>query len=108
MHAGAGYDTSPLITDNSEEGGMIESRALATNDPGLRQAELRSTLGSSFSELDDRDKEILYMRFFEDLTQAEIATRIGVSQMQVSRILRAALKSAREQLEDRRNRHDDV
>ncbi|MGK2878938.1 MAG: SigB/SigF/SigG family RNA polymerase sigma factor [Solirubrobacterales bacterium] len=100
MHAGAGYDTAPLISDGSEEGGVIESRALATNDPGLRRAELRSTLGSSFAELDDRDKEILHMRFFEDLTQAEIATRIGVSQMQVSRILRSALKSAREQLDE--------
>lgn len=99
IHAGTGYDTSPLITDDSEDGGVIESRALATTDPGLRQAELRNTLGSSFSELNDRDKEILHMRFFEDLTQAEIADRVGVSQMQVSRILRAALKSAREQLE---------
>jgi RNA polymerase sigma-B factor len=99
MHAGAAYDTSPLITDDNEDGGLIESRALATKDPGLRQAELRHTLGSSFSELSDRDKEILHMRFFEDLTQAEIAERIGVSQMQVSRILRAALKSARQQLE---------
>lgn len=99
MHAGAAYDTAPLISDDNEDGGLIESKALATKDPGLRRAELRNTLGSSFSELNDRDKKILHMRFFEDLTQAEIADRIGVSQMQVSRILRAALKSAREQLD---------
>jgi RNA polymerase sigma-B factor len=98
MHAGSAYDTAPLITDDNEDGGLIESRALRTNDPGLRQVDLRNTLGSSFSELNARDKEILHMRFFEDLTQAEIADRIGVSQMQVSRILRAALKSARDQL----------
>lgn len=98
MHAGAAYDTAPLISDDNEDGGLIESKALATKDPGLRRAELRNTLGSSFSELNDRDKEILHMRFFEDLTQAEIANRIGVSQMQVSRILRAALNSARKRL----------
>jgi RNA polymerase sigma-B factor len=60
-------------------------------------------LGSSFEQLDDRQKEILHMRFFEDLTQSEIADRIGVSQMQVSRILRAALKTARENLEPEEN-----
>ena len=74
MHAGAGYDTTPLISDDNEDGGLIESRALATTDPGLRQ---RRTSQHARQQLlassNDRDKEILHMRFFEDLTQAEIA-----------------------------------
>lgn len=99
MHAGAGYDTTPLITEDNEDSSPIESKALATEDGELRRAELRNALGASFAGLSDRDKEILHMRFFEDLTQSEIADRVGVSQMQVSRILRSALKSARDQLE---------
>lgn len=100
MHAGAGYDTTPLISEDNEDASPIESKALATEDLELRRAELRNTLGASFSDLTDRDKEILHMRFFEDLTQSEIAERVGVSQMQVSRILRAALRSARAHLEE--------
>lgn len=100
MHAGAGYDTTPLISEDNEDSSPIESKALATEDLELRRAELRNTLGASFADLSDRDKEILHMRFFEDLTQSEIAERVGVSQMQVSRILRAALKSARSNLEE--------
>ena len=42
--------------------------------------------------LDERDRKVLYLRFVEDLTQTEIAKRIGVSQMQVSRLIRRALQ----------------
>ena len=42
--------------------------------------------------LSERDREVLRLRFQEDLTQSEIAARIGVSQMHVSRIIRAALE----------------
>ncbi|MFT4048481.1 MAG: SigB/SigF/SigG family RNA polymerase sigma factor [Solirubrobacterales bacterium] len=98
MHAGGGYDTAPLVHEDSEDSSQIESKALATDDAGLRRAELLQSLGASFADLSDRDREIVHMRFYQDLTQSEIADRIGVSQMQVSRILRAALNSARETL----------
>lgn len=98
MHAGTGYDTAPLITEDDNDS-PLESPALATDDADLARAEIRQTLGSSFDDLSQRDKEILHMRFFEDLTQSEIADRVGVSQMQVSRILRSALKAARAKLD---------
>lgn len=100
MHAGSAYDTTPLIIEDSEDGGAIETAALATDDLELRRAELRGALGASFAELPERDREIVHMRFFEDLTQSEIAERVGISQMQVSRVLRAALSAARERLTD--------
>jgi RNA polymerase sigma factor (sigma-70 family) len=45
--------------------------------------------------LSESDRLILYLRFGRDLTQSEIATRIGTSQMQVSRLLRAAIEKIR-------------
>ena len=46
--------------------------------------------------LSDSDRLILYLRFGRDMTQSEIATRIGTSQMQVSRLLRAAIEKIRQ------------
>lgn len=58
-------------------------------------AEARLVLGPALSSLPDRDREILYLRFFEDLTQQEIGERIGVTQMQVSRLLSQILATLR-------------
>jgi RNA polymerase sigma-B factor len=52
------------------------------------------------AQLPDRDRRILYLRFGEDLTQAEIAERIGISQMQVSRRLRRAVRRLQEMTEE--------
>jgi RNA polymerase sigma-B factor len=46
--------------------------------------------------LPERERHILHMRFVEELTQSEIAARIGISQMQVSRVLRRSLERLRE------------
>jgi RNA polymerase sigma-B factor len=46
--------------------------------------------------LSDRDRDVLRLRFSEDLTQSEIGARLGISQMQVSRIIRAAVERLRE------------
>ena len=58
--------------------------------------ELGATVASVMSELPARERQILHMRFVEDLTQSEIAARVGVSQMQVSRLLRRSLEQLRE------------
>jgi RNA polymerase sigma-B factor len=49
--------------------------------------------------LPEGERKVLYMRFFESMTQSQIAERIGVSQMQVSRILARTLQCLRDQLE---------
>lgn len=64
-------------------------------DPGLDHVENRQTLRSALAELPQRDAEIVRMRFFEELTQSQIAARIGVSQVHVSRLLASAVARLR-------------
>jgi RNA polymerase sigma-B factor len=61
------------------------------HDDRIDRAEEIAALRSLRDVLDDRDRLVLHLRFVEDLTQTEIAKRIGVSQMQVSRLIRRAL-----------------
>jgi RNA polymerase sigma-B factor len=60
-------------------------------DPELARAEHRATLARLFERLDEREQIVLRLRFEEDLTQEQIGARVGVSQMQVSRIIRGAV-----------------
>ncbi len=58
----------------------------------------RATLVRLLQTLPQRERRIVALRYFEDLTQSEIADRLGISQMHVSRLLRAALDSLRDEL----------
>jgi RNA polymerase sigma-B factor len=64
-------------------------------DEGLDRAEDRAVLARMLRRVCDRDREALRLRFEDDLTQAEIGARLGISQMQVSRILRRAIARLR-------------
>jgi RNA polymerase sigma-B factor len=72
---------------------------LGDDDPGYRQAEHSATVESMMSILSDREREILRLRFVEDLTQSQIGERVGVSQMHISRLLRQAVARLREAAE---------
>jgi RNA polymerase sigma-B factor len=67
-------------------------------DPELRMAELRSSLGPALASLPPREQQIVVLRFFGNLTQTQIAERVGVSQMHVSRLLARSLAVLRDQL----------
>jgi RNA polymerase sigma-B factor len=69
---------------------------LGADEPGYLQAEQSTTLEAMMSVLTDREREVLRLRFAEDLTQSEIGKRVGVSQMHVSRLLRQAITRLRE------------
>src|SRR3954452_12424069 len=75
--------------------------ALGDADPELDRAEIRAMLDGAFGVLSRRAREGVRLRCAEDLTRAEIAERIGVSQMQVSRVLRQSLARLRLDLERR-------
>jgi RNA polymerase sigma-B factor len=70
--------------------------SIGGDDPQLELVECRDVVTRSLSGLSPRDHRVLYLRFVEDLTQTEIGAHIGLSQMQVSRILRDALERSRE------------
>jgi RNA polymerase sigma-B factor len=68
-------------------------------DASLETAEYRETLRKALAELPDRERSILILRFFGDLTQTQIADQIGISQMHVSRLLTQTLAMLRARLD---------
>ena len=68
-------------------------------DPHIDRITNREALRPLVAALPPRDREVLHMRFFESMTQSQIADRIDVSQMQVSRMLAGTLQSLRDQLQ---------
>ncbi len=75
--------------------------ALGDDDPELTRAEMRVLIGEALDVLRPRDQEILRLRFAEDLTQTEISKRVGVSQMQISRIIRESINRLRLEIDRR-------
>jgi RNA polymerase sigma-B factor len=69
--------------------------ALGRVDNGFDGAEARATLSVLLDGLSERDRTVMHLRFAEDLTQTEIARRIGVSQMAISRIIRRSIDRMR-------------
>jgi RNA polymerase sigma-B factor len=76
---------------NDDDGGGTLGDTLSADDDQFERAEDRAMLARLARRISPREREVLRLRFVEDLTQAEIGERIGVSQMQVSRIIRHAL-----------------
>lgn len=97
------YDAVSLDAPVRGEGEDATTRieSLGNEDGRLGLIDDQATVFSAARHLPHRERQILYLRFGEDLTQSEIAQRIGVSQMQVSRLLRRSLARLRE-LTDRR------
>ncbi|HEY4632357.1 MAG TPA: sigma-70 family RNA polymerase sigma factor, partial [Candidatus Limnocylindrales bacterium] len=68
-------------------------------DPELLGAERRAALSPLIADLPEREQLMLYLRFYEGMTQSEIARRLGISQMHVSRLLSRSLQALREAAE---------
>jgi RNA polymerase sigma-B factor len=92
------YRATSFSTPSRSDGGLEVGDTLGADDYGYALAELHLALGSALTLLNERERRILTMRFYGNQTQCQIATQIGVSQMQVSRLLAAALAKLRTQL----------
>jgi RNA polymerase sigma-B factor len=78
-----------------DELGLSPADMLGAEDERLEQAEYLSVIAAGVDSLSESERLILFLRFGRDLTQSEIARRLGTSQMQVSRALRAAIEKIR-------------
>jgi RNA polymerase sigma-B factor len=94
---------NPVSTDtpSTPDSEAPEPIPLVAIEEGFDQAEARAVLRPALELLADREREILMLRFVGERTQAEIARIVGVSQMQVSRLITRSLGQLREALEDK-------
>jgi RNA polymerase sigma-B factor len=101
LEAGQAYRFASLDAPGGSE---VEGESLAARvgqeDPELAEAESRAVLSPLLANLPPRERTIVYLRFFDGLTQSEIATRLGVSQMHVSRLLSRSVAKLRAAAEE--------
>lgn len=107
-HLGIGLDElrEVLVAGGGQTGASLDKlleQAPATQfgmeDPRLSEVDNREALGPMLAELPELDRTIVVLRFFRSMSQAAIGERIGVSQMQVSRVLARTLRRLRNQLD---------
>jgi RNA polymerase sigma-B factor len=80
LDAPAGGEDAPSVSEH-----------IGSEDESLEALEYRAALGPLIAELPERERRILYLRFFRGMTQSQIAARLGISQMHVSRLLNRTL-----------------
>ena len=94
------YSTLSLdASDNDEDGATTMLDAIGVDDANLEHVEIRESIKPLLDRLDAREKRILLLRFFKNMTQSQIAEEIGVSQMHVSRLLSRTLEQLRTSLQ---------
>ena len=97
MLAGRNYNASSL--DEPDESGDGRISSLGAADHEFERADMLLLVRAGSKVLAPRERKIVYLRYFHDLSQHEIAQRLGISQMHVSRLLRQSLDRMREALE---------
>jgi RNA polymerase sigma-B factor len=98
IEAAHAYQSVSLSTPVGDEDGITLADLIGGTDPDLDRVEDRAALPTLIAQLPEREQRILTMRFYGNMTQSQIAEWTGVSQMHVSRLLKAALGRLREEL----------
>ncbi|WP_252394804.1 RNA polymerase sigma factor SigF [Candidatus Mycolicibacterium alkanivorans] len=97
--AGSSYNTLSIDSGGSDEDAPAIVDTLGEVDLSLDQIENREALRPLLAALPERERTVLLLRFFESLTQTQIAERVEISQMHVSRLLAKSLARLRDQLQ---------
>src|SRR5690242_1246393 len=110
LESGRAYTSLSLSSGGSgdDEGELDPLESIGTEEHQYEVSEDRAVLAPGFRVLDDRERKILHLRFFEGLTQSQIAQQVGISQMHVSRLIRRSLEKIRDEIaadEDDTGRH---
>jgi RNA polymerase sigma-B factor len=96
LEAAVAYEPVSLDTSPGADDDETWAQSVGAEDPGYDLVEYGATLAPAMRILPERERLILHMRFVKDMTQSEIADRIGISQMHVSRLIRKALQTMRD------------
>jgi RNA polymerase sigma-B factor len=102
LESGRAYSSLSLSQGGGADDGdeLDPLEMLGDVEHAYEVSEDRAMLAPGFRVLDERERRILHLRFFEGLTQSQIAQQIGISQMHVSRLIRRSLEKIREEIED--------
>jgi RNA polymerase sigma-B factor len=98
LESGRAYTSLSLSVGSGggDDDDLDPLESLGTEEHQYEVSEDRAVLAPGFKALDDRERKILQLRFFEGLTQSQIAQQVGISQMHVSRLIRRSLEKIRE------------
>ena len=102
IEMGNAYDTVPLdapMQSQGESALLTLSEFLGQEDESLQRIEFYGDLRQAIDALEPREKAIIYYRFFKDLSQTQVAERLNISQMHVSRLQYKAIRKLKELLE---------
>jgi len=98
LESGRAYTSLSLSVGSGggDDDDLDPLESIGTEEHQYEVSEDRAVLAPGFKALDERERKILQLRFFEGLTQSQIAQQIGISQMHVSRLIRRSLEKIRE------------
>jgi RNA polymerase sigma-B factor len=99
LETGRAFRLRSLSAPAGEDSEAHPLDSLGEDEQGFEVSEDRAVLSAGLRALDDRERRIIHLRFYQGLTQSQIAVELGISQMHVSRLIRAALEKMRQEIE---------
>ena len=103
LESGRAYSSVSIYSGgtNDEDESLELLDCLGMEEGAYEIFEQRRMLAPAMEHLDPRERLILHLRFFEGMTQTQVAARIGISQMHVSRLIRKSIETLRQQMQER-------